>query len=449
MGGFFVRTGRWILIAIGFFFFSLFGCLDSSAQLPFGTVNTITAETCPTLLGGQNPGWVTQTSGGHDIQAVCYHAVVSCPIMPDLGLTYGVSTPAATSNGTVAFVSASGGTVVLPGNIKNDAPFDLFHAGFQIVQFAWDSDWQMGSTAGSLKIAACRVATFLNYIDSQYYLANPNNAPTAGMCAHSQSGGGGGLAFSLTYYGISSFLDKAVLVSGPQYGDMVQGCWVPNYPDVDVCAPQNGVYPMGCNSASADWTALPTYVRGQASNLSIELAHHPVCNNPKHTYNSIDFGQLTATSLVDGASDASYNYPQTAITAWECDDDWYWQNPTEAQGWIYLSQFNNPSQVAQNCDYTAENTLYPTACLNINRVYGCISQELAASGYVCNGSTCPVCTGNPPTSCTCGGLPCKTATSSYAMPGFRDEDYEDPVNGCINRHTASGAAAAPLVKTSF
>jgi hypothetical protein len=35
------------------------------------------------------------------------------------------------------------------------------------------------------------------------------------------------------------------------------------------------------------------------------------------------------------------------------------------------------------------------------------------------------------------------------MPGFRDEDYEDPVNGCINRHTASGAAAAPLVKTSF
>ena len=444
-----MRTGRWILIAIGFFFFCLFGCLDSSAQLPFGTVNTITAETCPTTLGGQNPGWVTQTSGGHDIQAVCYHAVVSCPIMPDLGLTYGVSTPAATSNGTVAFVSASGGTVVLPGNIKNDAPFDLFHAGFQIVQFAWDSDWQMGSTAGSLKIAACRVATFLNYIDSQYYLANPNNAPTAGMCAHSQSGGGGGLAFSLTYYGISSFLDKAVFVSGPQYGDMVQGCWVPNYPDVDVCAPQNGVYPMGCNSASADWTALPTYVRGQASNLSIELAHHPVCNNPKHTYNSIDFGQLTATSLVDGASDASYNYPQTAITAWECDDDWYWQNPTEAQGWIYLSQFNNPSQVAQNCDYTAENTLYPTACLNINRVYGCISQELAASGYVCNGSTCPVCTGNPPTSCTCGGLPCKTATSSYAMPGFRDEDYEDPVNGCINRHTASGAAAAPLVKTSF
>lgn len=447
MGGFFVRTGKWIVIAIGFLFFSLFGCLDASAQLPFGTVNTITAETCPTTLGGQNAGWVTQTSGGHDTQAVCYHAVVSCPNMPDLGVTYGVSTPVATSSGTVAFVSASGGTTTLPGNVKNDAPFDLFHSGFQIVQFAWDSTWQMGSVAGSLKVAACRVATFLDYVDTQYYLLNTSNSPTAGMCAHSQSGGGGGLAFSLTYYGISSFLDKAVFVSGPQYGDMVQGCWVPNYSDVDVCAPQNGVYPMGCNSAAADWTAMPTYVRGQASNLSIELAHHPVCNNPNHHYNSTDLGQLRATSLVDGASDASYNYPQTAITAWECDDDWYWQNPTEAQGWIYLSQFNSPSQVAQNCDYTAENTLSPNACLSINRVYGCTSQELAASGYVCNGETCPVCTGTPATNCTCGGVACKTAIPSYAMPGYRDEDYEDPVNGCINRHTVSKAPS--MVKTSF
>jgi hypothetical protein len=357
--------------------------------------------------------------------------------MPDLGVTYGVATPATTSSGTVVFVSSSGGTTTLAGNARNDAPFDLFHFGFQTVQFAWDSAWQMGSTAGSLKVAACRVATFLSYIDSQYYQANANNSPTAGMCAHSQSGGGGGLAFSLTYYGISSFLDKAVFVSGPQYGDMVQGCWVPNYPTVNICAIQNGEYPMGCNSAAGSWSASPTYVRGQAANLSRELANHPSCNNPKHTYTSKDAANLTATSLVDGAADASYNYPQTAITAWECDDDWYWQNPTEGQGWIYLSQFSNTSQLAQNCDYTADNTIIPNACLTINRVYGCPTEELAASGYVCNGSTCPVCTGNPPSTCTCGGIPCKTAGPSFAMPANRDDDYEDLMNGCINRHSAS------------
>jgi hypothetical protein len=137
---------------------------------------------------------------------------------------------------------------------------------------------------------------------------------------------------------------------------------------------------------------------------------------------------------VDGAPDANYNYPKTSITAWECDDDYFWQNPSEGQGWIYFSQLRDPSQVAPNCNYSGKNTAFPNACMVINRVYGCTSTELAATGYVCNGSTCPVCTGNPPTSCTCGGVPCSSASSTYAMPTFRDEEYEDPVNGCIKRH---------------
>ena len=408
--------------------------VTNPSQLPIGTVSAVTSETCPASLGGTAAGWVTSTGGGSDVLALCYHATVSCPDMPDIGVTYGVATPSGTSLGTVVFVSASGGTTTMAGNYTNDAPFDLFHFGYQTVQFAWDSEWQMGSSSGSLKVAACRVATFLNYAYSQYYQTNSSNSPTAGMCAQGQSGGAGGLAFSLTYYGASSFLDKAVIVSGPQYANLVQGCSVPNYPPVNICPSENGNYPMGCNSAAGTWSDSPVYVKDAASNMSIELANDPPCNSPSHTYTTQDEINLTATSLVDGAADATYNYPQTAITAWECDDDSYWQNPTEAEGWLYLSQFSNPGNVAPNCNYSGNNTAFPNACFAVNRVYGCPTMELAASGYVCNGSTCPVCTGNPPGNCTCGGVACSSAVQSFAMPIFREADYEDPVNGCVKRH---------------
>jgi len=410
-------------------------CIHASAQLPLGTVSGVVSETCPANLGGQPADWVTLTSGGTDVVALCYRATVSCPNVPDDGVTYGIATPTASSKGTIVFVSSQFGTFTLPGNYKNQAPYDLFHAGYQTVQFAWDSSWQAGSTNGSIKTAACRVATFLNFINTQYYEPNSTKSATAGMCAHSQSGGAGGLAMSLTYYGVSSFLDKVVFVSGPHYADLVQGCWVPNAPPVEICPTPDGVtYPMGCNTLSGSWTDSPVYTGGAAGGISTEMLNNPPCNNPKHTYTTADQINLTSTSLVDGAADASYSYPQTAITAWECDDDSYWSNPSEAQGWIYLSQLKDPIQVGSGCT-NSRNPAYPNACLSVNRVYGCSSPELAASGYVCSGSTCPVCTGNPPTSCTCGGVPCSTVKSTYAMPNFREADWEDPINGCIKRHT--------------
>jgi hypothetical protein len=408
--------------------------VTTTALMPLGTVSAGSSQVCPAIVNGQPADWVTGTSGGTDIQALCYRATVSCPNMPDLGVTYGVATPAGLSNGTIAFVSAKGGENTLPGSSKNQAPFDLFHAGFQTVQFAWDTEWQNGSSAGSFKVAACRVATFLNFVNSQFYQANANNTPTAGMCAHGQSGGAGGIAMSLTYYGVSSFLDKAVFVSGPHYADMVQGCSVPNAPAVNICPTVDGDYPMGCNSQAGTWTNVPVYTGGAAKQLTVQLADNPPCNDPTHTYTAQDELNLTATSLVDGAPDANYIYPQTAITAWECDDDTFWQNPSEAQGWIYFSQLRSPSQVAPNCNFSSKNTPYPTACLDVNRVFGCTSVELAATGWVCNGSTCPVCTGNPATNCTCGGVPCSSVSTSYGMPTFREQEYEDPINGFIKRH---------------
>lgn len=417
-------------------------CLGLSApalaQYPLGTVSAVTTETCPTVLGGQVADWVTQTSGGTDIQTVCYHATVSCPQLPDLGITYGIATPSTASNGTITFLRGSSGTITLPGNVNGTLPFDLYHDSYQTIQAAWDNGWQLTGwvDSGSFKVAACREATFLNFMYTNYYQTNTNNTATAGMCVHAQSAAAGALGLAMTYYGAGSFIDKAVFVSGPQYGNLVQGCVVPNAGQSSVCAQSNGKTPNGCNVSAGSWSESPVYHNGSATNTGKELGDNPPCNDPSHTYTASDITTLTDTSVVDGLSDASYTYPQTAVAAYECDDDLSFNNPTSLQGWFWLSQMSSPSQVAGNCNYAKSRTPSPSACLIVNRVYGCTIVEEPKTGYICQGSSCPVCTGTPPNiSCTCGGKACSNGgTPGYAMIKVAESDYQNLLNGCIKRH---------------
>ena len=407
------------------------------AQLPLGTVSAVTTETCPATLGGNPADWVTQTSGGTDIQTTCYHATVSCPQLPDLGITYGIATPSTPSRGTIVFIRGSGGTITLPGNVKKELPFDLYHDSYQTIQAGWDDWWQLTGwkNSGSFKIAACREATFLNFMYTNYYLLDTNNTATAGMCVHAQSAAAGGLALSMTYYGAGSYIDKAMFVSGPQYGDLVKGC-VPNKPLESVCAPVNGKYPNGCNVFAGSYSEYPDYHTGSAGNIGRELGQNPPCDDPTHTYTADDVTTLTATSLLDGQPDASFSYPQTAVAAFECDNDLFFNNPTSLQGWYWLSQLSSPSQVAGSCNYSRSKTPNSSMCMIVNRVYGCTEVEQPSTGFVCSGSTCPVCTGDPPNvSCTCGGKACSaTGTPNFSMRNVAESDYQDVANGCIKRH---------------
>jgi uncharacterized protein YjdB len=392
--------------------------------LPLGTVSGVTQITCPTEP--IDNAWVSEVNNGPPV-AICYSATVSCPNLPDLGITYGVATPAGISNGTVVFVSPKGGQTPVGGNLGNNIPYEVFHANYQTVQMAWDTDWRDGAIGGGyFKSAACREATMLNYFNATYYQAAVNSA-TAGTCAISYSGGASGLAYSLTYYG-ANYLDKATFVSGPHYGNLVEGC-VPSSPPISICPSSDGVtYPMGCNTLSGTWTESGRYTGAAANQLGGQIGDEPPCNASFHTYTAQDELNLTADSLVDDAGDSNFTYPQTAISAFECDDDQNWSNPSETQGWEYLSQMSSPTQVAAGCNYA--NTLDQNACMVINRVYGCQTVEAAYSGYVCVGNTCPVCTGNPP-SCTCGGSAC---AGNFADQAALLADFEDPVNGCIKRH---------------
>ena len=398
--------------------------IASHAQLPLGTVNGVAQVACPTEL--YNYGWVSDTNNGPPV-ATCYTATVSCANMPDLGVTWGVATPAGPSNGTVMFMSPKGGTQPVGGNLTKDLPFELYHANYQTIQMQWVTDWRSGATGeGYFKAAACREATMMNYFNTTYYKTNLNTA-TAGSCAVGFSGGAAGLGFSLAYYG-ADYLDKATFVSGPHYGNLIDGC-VPSSPPITLCPSSDGVnYPMGCETIAGSWTEAPQYTGPAARTLSTQIGNKPKCDVANHVYTKGEENELLADSLVDQKSDSSFTYPQTAVAAFLCDDDQTWGNPTEVQGWIYLSQIANPNQVAAGCSYS--NTADPTACLSIKRVFGCKSEEAAYSGFVCNGSTCPVCTGNPPV-CTCGGATC---TSTYQEPTALLAEFQDPVNGCIKRH---------------
>jgi hypothetical protein len=430
-------------IAISPIFIFLLTPARALAQYSLGQISSVVSEACPAVVGGDPADWVTQTSGGTDVQTTCYHAEITCPETADMGVTYGVATPAGASNGMIAFVPSKFGTFTLPGNFKGEIPFDLYHDNFQTVQFAFDSQWQVsGTTTGSIKVSACRVATVLQYLYANYFLMNASNTATAGMCAHSLSGGAGGLAFAMTYYGVGSFLDKAGFVSGPQYGDLVEGCIPPMHAPVDICPTADGVYAMGCNSAAGTWTDRPNYIEKTASNISVELANDPPCSEKTHHYTESDRSILAATSVVDGLPDASYTYPNTAVSAYLCDDDSYWTNPSETQAWYYFSQFM-PTSVPATCNYAGNNVPTPNSCLMVNRVFGC-EQETAAVGFVCNGSTCPVCTAPPNVTCTCGGKTCSDGgTPSFSMRVFAEADYTDVVNGCINRHGGAGALRQP------
>src|ERR1700691_1160616 len=156
------------------------------------------------------------------------------------------------------------------GDFSNYAQ-NYLAAGYQIVQIAWGKnypgfDWEYTNVntedyAFSIRNAACRPATFLNYV--RFGNGNPNvpiiwNATKGGMCGHGNSGGAGAMAYALAWYNAgaggpatngSGYLDKVVLENGPVFSDVFQGCEVQNGVNSQytaICPP--GTTQPGCNS---------------------------------------------------------------------------------------------------------------------------------------------------------------------------------------------------------
>jgi len=221
---------------------------SQTAPLPVGTWTLDSPPaTCPT-----SAGWLAS--------GICKHYTVSCPGADPLGVTINYVAPNGTSNGTIAFVAAEGGTSPNT-NVGQESVFGNYYLskGFAVVQTAWDSDWEDTDTAGdsgsdSMLVAGCRPATVLSAINS-----SSTYHPTGAMCAQGASAGSGGAAFSLEWYGAKKYLNNVELISGPVFSDMEKGCEVPVAGNVTACSSTQ----LGCNNEygnTQSWTNAPDYV---------------------------------------------------------------------------------------------------------------------------------------------------------------------------------------------
>jgi hypothetical protein len=209
-----------------------------------------------------------------------------------------------------------------------------FKAGYEIVQIAWSDDWEMISdpiptgTNGNIQWAACRPATFFNFIYQSFYLPliqPPNQSYNGGMCVLGDSAGSAAVAYSLAYYGAGNFLDNVELLSGPVLSDVKQGCGVgtgigANDP-INVCGPGDFWCSLGTGGTS--WTLGPEYVSGAQTAVG-GWTNDLTCESQSGTSGSSETAWLNQ-SIVDqstgGATQGAvptFIYPKTSISGWLC-----------------------------------------------------------------------------------------------------------------------------------
>ncbi len=129
--------------------------IASGQSAPTCTVNTDTVT--PTCTGSGCYSGLTQ----------CKHRTINCSTVngvtiANLGITFGYTTPSS-SNGTIVFLSPSGGTAPADPH-ADEATYAGYYAGkgFQVVQTQWDSgsgsdsnsDWE--DTGTTTKTSAMR-----------------------------------------------------------------------------------------------------------------------------------------------------------------------------------------------------------------------------------------------------------------------------------------------------
>lgn len=345
-----------LLVAVSIFGVFLATGFAQRAALPLGSAGV--------------PSQLTACPAGFQPGSTCFETTVACPDTADIQATFGVAVPAGIPRGTIVLLSGAGGTGPGMGNYSGN----YRRNGFRVVQAAWATNWEDTGIAGkSIKAAACRAATLLNYIDQNIYDGN------GGMCAQGFSAGSAQIAYSLADYGAGNFLDKVELLSGPVFSDIAAGCEVPLAPPVTVCSPGQ----FGCNGAP--WMDKPQYPGGISKFVSALTGLG--CQSSGMTSGK-ENSQWKAMSIVDGTLDSNFHYPQTAVAGWLCSNG---LNNSAAQGELFYQNFG-PEQTAQ---------------FSLTRIDNCSGPEGVDTG-----------------------------TSPQSVSGFMaiTTDMTDPVAGCIKRH---------------
>ncbi|MFZ0773046.1 MAG: hypothetical protein WCA49_22470 [Candidatus Sulfotelmatobacter sp.] len=255
---------------------------------------------------------------------VCYSAnVAGCPNASNLNFTYSYDNPGS-PKGTIVFLSGGSGTDDSGDN--NFAEF-YFGQGYEVVQIEWAYDWELttipaqytgnnSSTTytANIQLAACREATFLNFI---FNTNNPALYSGGGRCAQGSSAGSAGIAYALTFYGAGNYLDAVELKSGPPLADIEQGCEEPNTIQTTICGQNNGEQD-GCQlGGTSPWTLSPMYT-GAASGVRTWTDDNSCAVPGTTTSAASNLAWLQQSIVNDGTNNPTYSYPKTAMTAWLC-----------------------------------------------------------------------------------------------------------------------------------
>jgi hypothetical protein len=250
-----------------------------------------------------------------------------------------------------------------------------FKAGYEIVEFVWNDDWEYttdpipSGTYGNILDAACRPATFLNYVYNNLFLGPINNQqnPSTRFCAHATSAGSAAVAYSLAYYGAGSMLDNVEMISGPVFSDIKQGCEVPApQQNVTICPAGQPGCQLGVGGSS--WTLSPSYL-GVASQVGLWTGD-TTCRGSAMTSaasNASWLGQSIVNQSTGGQGQPpvpTFSYPGTAISAWLCRSvlgGFGQANNSSPQGQLFYAQVGtNQTQVpyaiyaVDNCHYSEE-----------------------------------------------------------------------------------------------
>lgn len=195
------------------------------------------------------------------------------------------------------------------------------------MQVAWSTAWEATQIFspggpppyGNIQNAACRPATFLNFIYNNFFQSISQSYTNAGMCAQGLSAGSAQIAYSMAYYGAANFLDNVELISGPPLSDIEQGCEEPPPTNPTAICPA-GQY--GCNLGTGpSWSLYPTYVSSTGHNVGSWTNDHS-CVSPKGTSGTSNSEWLIQSIIdqpsISGGPTPSFTYPSTGMSAWLC-----------------------------------------------------------------------------------------------------------------------------------
>lgn len=324
----------------------------------------------------------------------CYSAIVNCGGTDPITVLYGVDTPAGTLAGTIVMLSGDGGET-LPGSFSDYIPAYL-SARYQVIEAEWGGTtggqpWEYtnsggGGNAASILAAACRPATFLNWVrNANSGVGGGIWAGRGGMCAHGNSGGAGALGYVLAWYNGgaggaaawgSGYLDKVVMENGPVFSDIKQGC--------EYQSSVNSQYTFICSGGDSEpgcgrWAAQDPpgyhleYVDGDQNSVNFWSGNGTgqACglNSGTTTYDATWYS-MSIVNFPTTGQQPSFSYPSTAMSGWLCANVVNTNpmgNNSAPEGQLFFQQFASTSQ---------------TAALSVNGVYNCPHNEGVEDGNV-------------------------------------------------------------------